>query len=174
MSTFYSFRRPVSRPELEKVGVKFQDGMMDDGNPHTWIVEKEDTNYLHPSFHDGFIYGFTRYAGNNSSYLLDILHENNIDFCSEYDLDDCYPVYDIISTLGIDVDSDEDLYDDITDIIMNEFDALDYYWAARDGQGDEYIEEWVTANKEYILTEVSHLIHAVSSIRIVLPTPHEK
>ena len=175
MSTFYSFRRPISREELENVGVKFHDGLLDDSSPYTWIVEEEDidpnhlgvcTNYLHPSFHDGFIYGFTRYAGNNPEYLLDILDDNNIDFCSEYDLDDCYPVDDIISLLGIDVDSDEDLYDDITDLIMSDFYALDYYWAVNDGKGDEYINDWVTANKEYILTEVSHLIHAVTSVRI--------
>lgn len=153
MSTFYCLREPISRQELENVGVKFQDGMKDDG-PGMWIVEKEDTNYIHPSFHDGLIYGFTRYGGNNSNYLLDILDNNNIDFCCEYDLDDCYPVHDLISALGIDVDQDDDLYDDITDLIMDNFYSYDYYWAIRDGNGDEFLNNWVEEHREYILSQL--------------------
>ena len=159
MSTFYSLRNPMTKKEMKNIGVKFQDGILND-NPKTWIVEKKNTNYIHPHFtSDDKIHGFTRYAGNSATFLLDIIESNGIDYCSEYDLDDCYPMYEIAEELGINIEDDEDLYDDFTDIFYDsEWYALDYYWAQFDGKADEFIKEWCKENKTEILSNIEKII----------------
>ena len=156
MSTDYYFRNTIRREELESVGVKFQDGMLNE-KPHTWIIEKENTNYLHPHHDtDNIIYGFTRFGGNDPSYLIDILDSNGIEWCDEYDLEDSFPVDSIVEELGINLDNYTITDDDLVNILYEEkYDdwyTLDYYWAEIDGKGNEYIKEWCNENKVDIIS----------------------
>jgi len=154
MSTYFNLRTPISRQELESIGVTFKDGTLE-GHDKTWIVETEDTNYLHPEHDgDGMVYGFGRYGGNNPQYLLDILDNNGIDWCTEYDLDGCYPLEDIVDRLGLSIDEDDDSYDTLYDLVFDEWYAYDYYFASRDGRADEFIEEYIEEHGEHILSQL--------------------
>lgn len=149
MSTYYGLRNPMTKKEMLVIGVKFNDGLM---------VDRNNKNYLHPSGEEEVIYGFTRYGGNNSDYLLDILDKNGIDWMSEYDLDDCYPIYEIAEELGVELDDEEDLYDEFYEIVSdNDWYSADYYWEMKDGKSAEYIKDWCIKHKEEILSSLSKL-----------------
>ena len=149
MSTSFYFKNPTTRIELESIGVTFQDGELEttkgQTKPHTWIVESKDNNYLHPHFDEdkNFIYGFTRYGGNNPSYLCNILELNHIDFCDEYDCgEEPYPFDEIAEIFGFDYSTDEELDEVFEEFVYDEFPSLDYYWAIQSGEEDEFIQEW--------------------------------
>jgi len=149
MSTYYGLRTPMTKKEMRSIGVKFDDGL---------IVEKSKKNYLHPQYVSGTeaIYGFTRYAGSDAEYLIDILEKNNIEWMCEYDLDECYPIYEIAEELGIELDDEGDLFDEIYDAITdNDWYAEDYYWAMKDGKSEEYIKEWCNEHKDEVLEAIS-------------------
>jgi hypothetical protein len=150
MSTYFNFKTPITRTNLESIGVTFQDGE-DDGKPKTWIVESKDLNYLHPDFDkdNNLIYGFTRYGANNSSYLCDILELNRIDFCNEYEWGEtAYPFSEIADVWGFDYSTNEELDETFEEFVYGEFPSLDYYWAINDGEEDKFIQEWCSENEE--------------------------
>lgn len=143
MSSYYGLRNPMTQNEMLAIGVKFDDGLM---------VDKNNKNYLHPQGEPEAIYGFTRYAGNNADYLVKILDRNGIEWMSEYDLDNCYPIHEIAEELGVDV-SDDARYDTFWDIVSdNDWYSEDYYWAMKDGKSAEYIKDWCNEHKEEILS----------------------
>ncbi len=76
MSTYFSFTNPITKQELEDLGVNFHaDG---------YIVDEDNDNELHTKDGlDGIIYGFTRYARYDAEYLLDILDDNGIKWVDE-------------------------------------------------------------------------------------------
>ena len=139
MSTSYYLRKPITRQELESVGVTFQDGVLRD-KPHTWIVQSKDTNYLHPhTDDDGIIYGWTRYAGNKSDYLIDILEENLIEWCCEYDLqDEGYPIEFVQKLTG-------HPYEVCEDFVIENFPQFDYYWSENKRQ---FVLDFLEEEKE--------------------------
>jgi hypothetical protein len=155
MSTYFYLKTPISRTELESIGVTFQDGELEtrDGSkePHTWIVESKDLNYLHPSIdeEDNLIYGFKRYGANDPSYLCDILDNNNIDFCDEYECGEtAHPFSEIADVWGFDYSTDEELDETFEEFVCDEFPSLDYYWAVKDGEEDKFMQEWCSENEE--------------------------
>jgi hypothetical protein len=149
MSTYYGLRNPMTQNEMLAIGVRFDDGM---------IVDNNNENYLHPQYVNDTeaMYGFTRYAGNNPEYLLEILDENGIDWMDEYDLQDCYPIFDIAEELGVELDDEGDLYDTLSEIVSeNDWYTEEYYWAMQDDNTEEYIKEWCNEHKEDILSTLS-------------------
>ena len=146
MSTYYAFRNPMKKQELEAIGVTFQEGEVD-GKPHTWIVEKEGLNYLHPleNPEGDIIYGFTRYGGNNPEYLLDILDDNGIGWVDEYTISDWQEaVRDyMIDHFGLDAEDDET--QDLTWDALCEIQIIDCIFS---NNPDEFIKEWCEKNKE--------------------------
>jgi hypothetical protein len=107
-------------------------------------------NYLHiEDSLSGEIYGFKRYGGNNPEYLLDILDNNGIQWCDEYDIGECYPYYELAELFGVDVD-DDDKYDDFCDVILDKWAAEDYHWACVDGVEDEFLQSWFEEHKSVI------------------------
>jgi hypothetical protein len=149
MSTYYGLRTPMTKNEMSSIGVKFDDGLM---------VDKNNKNYLHPQYcgDSESMYGFTRYAGNSADYLVEILDKNGIEWMCEYDLDDCYPIYEIAEELGVELDDYGDLYDTFSDIVSdNDWYSEEYYWAMQDDNAEEYIKEWCNEHKEDILSTLS-------------------
>jgi hypothetical protein len=136
MSTYYAFRNPMSEKDLETIGLKIDEG---------WIVDNDNENAISIEDTYGEIYGFTRYGSSDPEFLLDILDENGIDWCDEYDLNDLgVPTYDIAEHYGVDTE-DENLYDLLQDFVYGEWYAADYYWSE---DKDEFIKEWCEKNKE--------------------------
>ena len=147
MSSYYGLRNPMTQNEMLAIGVRFDDGL---------IVDNNNENYLHPSGELEAIYGFTRYAGSNPEYLLEILDENGIDWMGEWDFEDCYPIFEIAKELGVELDDYGDLYDTFSDIVSdNDWYSEEYYWAMQDDNTEEYIKEWCSEHKEDILSTLS-------------------
>jgi hypothetical protein len=148
MSTYYGLRTPMTKNEMSSIGVKFDDGLM---------VDENNKNYLHPQYigDSESMYGFTRYAGNSADYLVNLLDKNGIDWMCEYDLDDCYPIYEIAEELGVEINDEDDSYDEFHDIVFTDWYTEDYYWVMKDGKSEEYIREWCKENKEQILSSLS-------------------
>jgi hypothetical protein len=147
MSSYYGLRNPMTENEMLAIGVRFYDGL---------IVDKNNKNYLHPQGEPEAIYGFTRYAGNDAEYLVKILDRNGIEWMGEWDLEDCYPTYEIAEELGVELDDYGDLYDEFYDIVSdNDWYSEEYYWAMKDGKSEEYIKEWCNKHKEEILSTLS-------------------
>ena len=149
MSTYFHLKTPITRTNLESIGVRFQDGESD-GEPQTWIVESKDLNYLHPDFDkdNNLIYGFTRYGANNPSYLCDILDADGIDYCDEHEpFEDGCPFSEIADVWGFDYSADEELDEEFEELVCD-FPSVEYYWAVKDGEEDKFIQEWCSENQE--------------------------
>lgn len=150
MSTYFYLKTPITRTNLESIGVTFQDGE-DDGKAKTWIVESEDKNYLHPDFtgmDNNLIYGFTRYGANNPSYLLDILDAGGIDYCDEHQpFEYEWPFSEIADVWGFDYSADEEL-DEAFEELTIDFPMEHYFWAVKDGEVVEFIQKWCSENQE--------------------------
>ena len=145
MSTCFYLKQPIPRQELESVGVNFQEGELRE-NPYTWIVESKDTNYLHPHIDDdGTVYGWTRYGGNSSGYLIDILDQNLIEWCSEYDLQDSeYPIQFVQKLTG-------HPYEVCEDFLIENLPSVDYYWSDNKRQFVlDFLEEEKQTLQEYL------------------------
>ena len=144
MSTYYAFRNPMSEKDLETIGLKIEDGFIVDEN------NKDNAICIEEGY--GEIYGFTRYGGNNPEFLIDILDENGIDWCDEYDLSDygTPPLTDMAEHFGVDTE-DENLYDLFEDFVYGNWFSADYYWSE---DQEEFIKEWCEENKELFQEEV--------------------
>ena len=163
MSTYYYLKTPQTRQSLEDMGVQFHDGMIErrDGTktPHTWIVEgNEDTgftNYLHPYIDEqNMVSGWTRYAGNSSSNLIDILDFNDVIFCSEYDCEIDVDLETISEVFGIDT-NDENLVEVVWDYLIGEVPSIDLYFSDDKKQFlidflEEDKETWENYLEEYL------------------------
>ena len=145
MSTYHYLKEPMSREELEDMGVIFQDGELDE-EPYTWIVESKDHNYLHPSIGEesGNIYGWTRYYGSNSQFLMDILDKNGVQHCDEYDLDFNLPIENVGAFFDI-VNRDEQTHEHLYDFIIENLPMLDYYFSE---DKYDFLEKWSEENKK--------------------------
>tara|TARA_R110000868_G_scaffold376015_1_gene640737 strand:+ start:295 stop:825 length:531 start_codon:yes stop_codon:yes gene_type:complete len=138
MSTSYHLKTPQSRQSLEEIGILFHDGEEKTRNnetiPYTWIVnnskEEDITNYLHPNIgNDNMVYGWTRYRGNSSDELSDILDGRLIEYCSEYDLDFDVPVETLLNLFDLDEDNEE-LSEALMEFIYDNLDMLDFVWSS--------------------------------------------
>lgn len=132
MSTYFAFRNPMTKQELENIGVNF-----DDDN---YIVDENNENELETAIYGDDVYGFTRYAMDDADYILDILYDNGIEWADSYELNDSDEegFRDIADHLGLE-------YDNIVEHIGSEWVSDDYYWS---DDKEEFITEWCQQNKQ--------------------------
>jgi len=151
MSTYFALKNPMTKQEMKNIGITFKEGFMElrDGKkkPHTWIVEKEDTNYLHPQIMNDVVHGWTRYGGNNSNYLIDILEENNIEFYDEYQIADAESDLIYSCLQHFDLEDDEEAEEWIRDYVYENVNPT-YLLGSNQVEISEYISKIVVPIQE--------------------------